>query len=196
MVKQTRIHTTSGRQIGVGNARHKRKIEMKKLSSSVLGHSSFEEYAQPQDQFAFAEEVFGIKLPLGVRPTLRDLDYFRWHGERFANPGTYGHVRGAKRECFRNAYRAVDADSSLTYVQGFVLGFAGLIYPHAWCVDRRNRLIETTWDCSAATGNEHYYGVRFSRHQLAGLLVHFGTFDWFEGFSSLIEIESSEQTES
>ena len=135
---------------------------------------------------AFAEEIFGVRAPLGVCPTPGDLAYLRNHGETFADPGTYGQERGAQRQCWANAYRVLDADASLTYVQGFVCGSDGLIYPHAWCVDLHDRLVEVTWDCEKATGEERYFGVRFTRFQLAALIVHYRTFDWYEGFSSVL----------
>lgn len=152
------------------------------------------DYARPEDLFAFTEKIFVSRLPLGVRPTLRDLAYLRTDGERFVEPGAYGHARGAERDCFGNAYRAVDADPSLTYVQGLVRGRSDFVYPHAWCVDDRGRLIELTWDCTASTGYELYFGVRFKRHQLAALIVHYGGLDWFEGFSLVIGAESADQT--
>jgi len=153
-------------------------------------------YASPQDQFAFAETVFGAPMPLGVRPTLEDLAYFRGRGERFVAPGLQGRARGESRRCFANAYRAVDADASLSYVQGFVRGFAGLIYPHAWCADRNGRLIELTWDCDAASGDEQYFGVRFTRSELAALFVRHGNFDWYEGFSDVVGTAIGARTES
>ena len=149
------------------------------------------EYAQPEDQFAFAQEIFGSRVPLGVRPTLDDLAYFRQHGEPFATPGTYGHSRGAQRESFGNAYRAVEADPSLTHVQGFVHGFAGFVYPRAWCVDASGQLVELTYDSATANGSERYFGVRFSRFELAVLIAHGRTFDWYEGFSGVLRHDAS-----
>ena len=188
------MNTPSPSLLVEGTLSHATMAESVRLYDGRRLPISVDLHADPEAQRAFASEIFEATSPLRVRPTMGDLAYIRRHGERFADPGLYGRVRGTVRECFGNAYRAANVDPSLTYVQGFVRGHADLIYPHAWCVDRRGRLIELTWDCAAATGGERYFGVRFTRRQLAILIVQYGNLDWYEGFSSVIGVESSQQT--
>jgi hypothetical protein len=153
-------------------------------STASLDHRvDFESHKQ------FAIDIFGYGLIAGVVPTYRDLEYLRAHGEFFDGPGLYGREQGVPRECWRNAYDAIWADPSLHYVQGFVLGQSGIIVPHAWCVDTEGNLLELTWDCETAHGDQRYFGVRFTLHQLAGLVSVYGCLDWYEGFSAHLSVD-------
>jgi len=142
----------------------------------------------------FAREIFGLpRLLDDIRPTYADLDYLRAHGEHFPGPpGLHGHRRGKEGECWRNAMQATfDNSKQLTYVQGFVIGSMTQVVAHAWCVDRDDRLVELTWDVAIARGDERYFGVRFTREQLADLVLAYGTYDWYEGFSAVVAPSSS-----
>lgn len=75
--------------------------------------------------------------------------------------------------------------SELLYVQGLVAGSTGIVYPHAWCTDAEGHCIELTWDL-ANYNDSRYYGVTFTRRQLLHLQIEWGTYDWYEGFASVL----------
>ena len=92
--------------------------------------------------------------------------------------------------CWRNATNALWENSQLSYVQGFVQGSdyrRRELTLHAWCTDVDGRLLEPTWDVRDATGGVVYWGVPFTRDQLANLHLHYGVLDFYDGFADVLK---------
>lgn len=77
-----------------------------------------------------------------------------------------GVKRGKQGECFANAYRLARYNDELTYVEGY----ATSIIPvhHAWCVDKRGRVIDNTWDKPETCA---YYGVAMDIDAVSAFIV-------------------------
>ena len=80
------------------------------------------------------------------------------NGREFAPPVTArpkGIKKGRDKQCFRNAYRLMDR-CGYRYVEGFVMA-CGIPIHHAWVIDEKDNVIETTW----AEVGQAYYGIEF-----------------------------------
>ena len=83
------------------------------------------------------------------------------HGRKFAPPVTprpKGIRKGRNRLCFMNAYRLANRED-FRYVEGFAISDIGILIPvqHAWVVDNKDNVIETTWKESGLA----YSGIVF-----------------------------------
>jgi len=76
-----------------------------------------------------------------------------------AHPRPKGIRKGSNKHCFMNSYRLTK--QGYRYVEGFAIANIGVQFPiqHAWVVDDKDNVIETTW---AESGLE-YYGIIFDR---------------------------------
>lgn len=88
------------------------------------------------------------------------------HGEWFwprSLPAEYEY--GEFRRCYSNAFETA-LHHELEYVEGYALGM-GMQIHHAWCVDAKGLVIDTTWPVLDTDRAEReppataYYGVRF-----------------------------------
>ncbi|MBO4228520.1 hypothetical protein [Bradyrhizobium neotropicale] len=81
-------------------------------------------------------------------------------------PKKYSAARGALGWCFRNAAGLALIDDNLTYVEGYAVNHesGGSPIHHAWCVDRRGRVIETTWQ---NVTKAEYFGMPIEGELLA-----------------------------
>ena len=72
---------------------------------------------------------------------------------------------GPKKECFANASKLALERSDLTYVEGYAMINDRLPLPiaHAWCVDKKGRVIDNTWEKPGVS----YFGVPFKTNYLA-----------------------------
>lgn len=81
------------------------------------------------------------------------------HGRSFqppVNPRPAGIKKGRDRQCYMNSYR-IASQMGWTYVEGFAISSDTIAIPvqHAWVVDDKGSVIETTWRRSGA----EYYGI-------------------------------------
>ena len=70
-----------------------------------------------------------------------------------------GVQKGIIHECYRNASMLALENSEYTYVEGFAIVKEMPGYPiaHAWVVDRRGFVVDSTWD----TPGSAYFGIPF-----------------------------------
>lgn len=92
-----------------------------------------------------------IKLGRWFKPTERPADM----------------VKGADKECYRNAgLLAIEKSKELVYVEGFAdSGFFPM--PHAWCVNKKGHVIETTW----SSAGKVYFGIPFNTEFLNTVIL-------------------------
>ena len=86
---------------------------------------------------------------------------------------------GSKKECFANASRLALERSDLTYVEGYAMINDKLPLPiaHAWCVDKKGRVIDNTWENPGVS----YFGVPFKTSYLAKKLSESGVYGILSG---------------
>ena len=86
---------------------------------------------------------------------------------------------GSKKECFANASRLALERSDLTYVEGYAMINDRLPLPiaHAWCVDKKGRVIDNTWEKPGVS----YFGVPFKTSYLAKKLSETGVYGILSG---------------
>lgn len=86
---------------------------------------------------------------------------------------------GSKKECFANASKLALARSDLTYVEGYAMINDRLPLPiaHAWCVDKKGRVIDNTWEKPGVS----YFGVPFKTSYLAKKLSETGVYGILSG---------------
>lgn len=78
------------------------------------------------------------------------------HGQAFpTNADTYKGKRGTKHHCYENSAKKAFADSSLTYVEGYMT-VHGIPLEHAWVVDKKGYVIDPT---ITAGGVKGYFGI-------------------------------------
>ena len=130
-----------------------------------------------------------FEIPNSINPSDADVAWFAANGKTWTQPREHERFRrGQLGECWANAYRASRRDPSLRYVQGLVQpAHHDLLVPHAWCVTDADALYELTWDVSAATGAEVYYGVVFSFEDLMELQNATGDMRWYDGFADILQ---------
>jgi len=86
---------------------------------------------------------------------------------------------GPKKECFANAAKLALERSNLTYVEGYAMVNDRLPLPiaHAWCVDKKGRVIDNTWENPGVS----YFGVPFKTSYLAKKLSETGVYGILSG---------------
>lgn len=86
---------------------------------------------------------------------------------------------GSKKECFANASKLALERSDLTYVEGYAMINDRLPLPiaHAWCVDKKGRVIDNTWEKPGVS----YFGVPFKTSYLAKKLSEAGVYGILSG---------------
>ena len=86
---------------------------------------------------------------------------------------------GSKKECFANASKLALQRSDLTYVEGYAMVNDRLPLPiaHAWCVDKKGRVIDNTWENPGVS----YFGVPFKTSYLAKKLSETGVYGILSG---------------
>lgn len=86
---------------------------------------------------------------------------------------------GSKKECFANASKLALERSDLTYVEGYAMINDRLPLPiaHAWCVDKKGRVIDNTWEKPGVS----YFGVPFKTSYLAKKLSETGVYGILSG---------------
>lgn len=83
--------------------------------------------------------------------------------------------QGIRKQCYKNAANLAISDKSLTYVEGWA--FSGLIpVEHAWCVDARGNVVDTTWGYEPDT---QYLGVPVHTRYLIDYLLEKGVYGIF-----------------
>lgn len=65
-----------------------------------------------------------------------------WTGREI--PEQYKHLVGVMGSCYANALAAVQADSSLRYVEGVYAVIGRDFHGHAWCIDQNDQIVEVT----------------------------------------------------
>jgi hypothetical protein len=72
--------------------------------------------------------------------------------------------KGRMKECFSNAAQLLDNHDGLTYMEGYGMT-PGVPLPvhHAWCVNSKGEVIDTTWRDPAQC---QYIGVAFTQEEL------------------------------
>lgn len=75
------------------------------------------------------------------------------------------HKRGPSKECFANAGRLALSHPEYTYVEGWAFSFIPV--HHAWVLDERGRIIETTWP----TPGDDYLGIRVRYETLSEIVL-------------------------
>lgn len=82
------------------------------------------------------------------------------HGRDFNTHGpAEGFDFGIPKMCFQNSLRLILANHHLTYCEGYAqpATMPGWVEHHAWCVDKRGNVIDTTW----REGGLEYFGLAF-----------------------------------
>ena len=96
----------------------------------------------------------------GLFPNQRTIEAVVYErGREFAAPAKprpVGIRKGANHQCYRNAYSILFTQPGLRYVEGFAAdGRFGFPMQHAWVIDEKDNVIETTWMESGLA----YYGI-------------------------------------
>lgn len=126
-------------------------------------------------------------MPGDISPTAADVAWFRKHAKVYQPPFHQFPNSGEDNQCWMNAALAAYRYRDLRYVQGFVKGhFQRDLFLHAWCVDHRERVFETTWNVAESTGSEIYIGVPFTWSQLEILHRETQLCDWYDGFADIL----------
>lgn len=86
---------------------------------------------------------------------------------------------GSKKECFANASKLALERNDLTYVEGYAMisDRLPLAIAHAWCVDKKGRVIDNTWENPGVS----YFGVPFKTNYLAKKLSETGVYGILSG---------------
>lgn len=86
---------------------------------------------------------------------------------------------GPKKECFENASKLALERSDLTYVEGYAMVNDRLPLPiaHAWCVDKKGRVVDNTWENPGVS----YFGVPLKTGYLAKKLSETGVYGILSG---------------
>lgn len=140
---------------------------------------------------AWIDSIFGSHHQLtDIRPTASDLHYLKAHGKFYPAPGRHGHQQMSPKKCFKNCTDKLwePPTGKLRYVQGLVASKIGIVFPHAWVTDAEGNTIELTWDLEKHN-DDRYFGVPFTLKQLAKLQLHYGKYDWYEGFAAVLSEE-------
>ena len=137
---------------------------------------------------ALAVHLRGLyAIPDDIEATPGDCAWFAERGRIFRGPFVQWPVPGEDGACWYNAAKAMWADQSLRYMQGLVQGpFTHELVAHAWCIDRNDRVVETTWDVTKSTGFEKYFGVVFTLDDLCVLQNATGRYAWYTGFADIL----------
>lgn len=89
------------------------------------------------------------------------------------HPRPKGIRKGKDRECYRNAYHLSDK-IGLRYVEGFSVYMHPIaqVEQHAWCVDKNDIVIESTWKFSGSA----YYGIEFDLRFAENIMFDTGVY--------------------
>lgn len=115
----------------------------------------------------------------GTEALVRDLGR-AWQAQ--ALPDDYWQME--IQQCYSNTLVLVENERGLRYVEGYALSEHGILpVLHAWAVDRRGRVIDTTWD---RPENAAYYGVVIPRASVRAMadasgFTGFLASDWMVG---------------
>lgn len=96
------------------------------------------------------------------------LNFLIKHGREWpVGPRTFSGRKGIMNRCYRNSAVKVYRDpSSFAYCEGICV-LHSVPIPHAWCVDQRGEVVETTMRPSAETRPHYsYFGVAFNTKYL------------------------------
>lgn len=93
-------------------------------------------------------------------------------------------------QCFRNAQILASRRSDLTYCEGFGASVIPLL--HAWCIDRKGEVIDSTWN-----GSGGYWGVTIATKYVMRRMVetqkHISLIDdWSDGWPLLTGLSEDE----
>lgn len=86
-------------------------------------------------------------------------------------------IAGPIQQCYSNAFNAAMSNPDLTYCEGYTES-CGIPIEHAWCIDRRGKVIETTIRDREPRG---YFGVPIRTDYLRKAIIkkkQHGFFDW------------------
>lgn len=65
-------------------------------------------------------------------------------GRKYSRRSTLTIVMGNPKECWTNAWELATSRRDLEYAEGVALFADGTIHTHAWCVDRKGRVLDPT----------------------------------------------------
>jgi hypothetical protein len=93
------------------------------------------------------------------------------------------------KRCFGNSLWLAQSNKDLTYVEGYAVpDFIELPMEHAWCVDKKGRVVDVTWE----NGGQAYFGIAYNteyalevalKTEVTGILVS----ENFEAIKNIIE---------
>jgi hypothetical protein len=112
-----------------------------------------------QDDMAHQRFILGMDNALGNEVAR----YVAAYGERFPSQPLPADVEpGTPKQCYRNASLLVMERPDLTYVEGYARSpqTGGLVFMHAWAVDRAGKVIDPTWEHPEQA---EYFGVKYDR---------------------------------
>lgn len=128
----------------------------------------------------------GNKIPKGWKYKSVE-EFILKHGRRCQpRPLPEGVRYGVQRHCFYNSYQLMmNNPEELTYCEGM----AGRYIPihHAWCVDKKGNVVDSTWRWREQCKPDQYYGVSFKfeyvlscalRSKVYGILWNINLRDW------------------
>lgn len=109
------------------------------------------------------------------------------HGKPWRmNDKTFDGERGEVHGCYMNAYRLMDSNSKMTYVEGYV-NLGGLPIQHAWCVDKNGNVIDPTLTAPVPGKTIvpiGYFGIPFNRNYVYATAVKTGVYGVLSGMSN------------
>jgi hypothetical protein len=117
------------------------------------------------------------KSPKWIFACLQDmvLQHGIWYEARRKPAGI---IWGEWQMCFRNAFRLVDENPELTYVEGYALGV--LSVHHAWAITPDGKVIDNTWrdrgKSSIPLKERAYIGIPLKMGYVRRIVDETGTF--------------------
>jgi DNA topoisomerase IB len=112
--------------------------------------------------------VFGIS-DSGLTPLMSE--YLAKHGQEFTPAPLPTNISPGKQgECYQNATLLIVGHPELSYVEGYgeVNGLPGLVFAHAWAVDKEGKVVDPTWKF---TEKNRYFGVKYNNEKILALFV-------------------------
>jgi uncharacterized protein len=91
------------------------------------------------------------------------VDYVSKNGQEWkAAPLPDGIERGKSKECYANTSRLIMNRSDLDFAEGiaYPANLGGLGFLHAWAVDKKGQVVDSTWDNPAES---KYFGVKYPK---------------------------------
>lgn len=108
-----------------------------------------------------AKPDFVIGLPAQLHGDAQR--YVAAYGQRWQSASLPpGMSRGTPQECYKNASLLALENDSLEFVEGFakIPSLDGLVFAHAWNVDKTGKVIDITWD---KPEEAEYFGVKYDK---------------------------------